>query len=324
MADNHLIEPNKVTIIIPTYNRARLLKRAMESVFAQTYRPLEMIIINDGGTDNTDKVIEEFRVLNDGGINLIYHKQKNHERSVARNSAIDKATGKYLCFLDDDDEFLPNKIERSVSFLSQHPDVDLVFSNAYMEENGHTVMRRSLKAEGMKDHTQDEVIKRLCKGNFIPITNVLIKTSAVKANKFNPKYSTHEDYELWLRLATKIRFDWVDEPLSLIHRHEIKVRYDMGDHILDQINILLEHISEFPQCFYEILQKLAGLKKTLLEYYPEEENMRKKADGFLSKFNGEMKRAFSDRLTHIMSNTSGSRRLISLIILHWQKNKMLA
>src|SRR5688572_11938068 len=94
------------SVILPTYNRAHLISKAIESMLAQSYQSWELIIVDDGSTDNTKEVISGF---SDARINYIY--QKNSERSAARNNGIAHSRGRYICFLDSDDYFMTNHLE---------------------------------------------------------------------------------------------------------------------------------------------------------------------------------------------------------------------
>ncbi len=113
-----------VSVIIPTYNRANLVSRAIKSVLNQTYQDFEIIVVDDCSEDNTEEIVKSF---NDSRIRYIKHK-KNKGGSAARNTGIKRARGKYIAFLDDDDEWLPSKLEKQIMLfekLSKHYGVDL-------------------------------------------------------------------------------------------------------------------------------------------------------------------------------------------------------
>src|SRR5438552_14845568 len=109
------------SVIIPTFNRRDMLVKALDSVAAQTYRDFEIIVVDDGSTDGTDQLFARGRFEN-----LTYLRQSNRGPSAARNAAASMATSEYLAFLDDDDEFLPTKLELQIRALEQHPDWGLV------------------------------------------------------------------------------------------------------------------------------------------------------------------------------------------------------
>jgi len=121
-----------VSVIIATYNRCNLLKRAIESVLKQTYRNFEIIVIDDASSDDTYKIINDsFKSFIDKGIIRYYKNETNKERSFCRNMGMSKAKGEYFAFLDDDDEWLPKHLEIAVRFMNNNNDVGVVFSNCY-------------------------------------------------------------------------------------------------------------------------------------------------------------------------------------------------
>lgn len=304
--------PKKVSVIIPTYNRAQLLKRAMDSVYAQTYRPIELLVINNACTDDTDRIVGQFQAKNDATFELIYIKQAKNDRNGARNIAIQKATGELICFLDDDDEFLPSKLEKQAKFIDQNKGVDIVFSNSLLDADGETrPFYPSLASHGLKNHTQEEVIRQLCEGNFIPITNVMIRAKVIKENPFDLKLYSHEDYELWLRLAPRFHFDWIDEPLSLVHSHEHTARYDQGGVRIDQINVLFKYLPDFPEHFFVMMAKLKRLEQLLTEHYKKNNEMTKLSE-FERSFVRRSSVAMIRQLQWIEQNEKGINKYIRM------------
>ncbi|MEA3223996.1 MAG: glycosyltransferase family A protein, partial [Thermodesulfobacteriota bacterium] len=112
-----------VSVVIPVYNGANFIAQTIQSALDQTLQGREVIVINDGSTDNSDKEILKFR---DG---IVYIKQENKGVSAARNIGIQRAKGEYIAFLDQDDVFLPNKLEKLASFLDQYPGYGMVYSS---------------------------------------------------------------------------------------------------------------------------------------------------------------------------------------------------
>ncbi|HFD31629.1 MAG TPA: glycosyltransferase family 2 protein [Gammaproteobacteria bacterium] len=112
----------KVSVIIPTYNRSKYIAETLESVFNQSFKNYEIIIINDGSTDDTEKILEPYRDR------IIYKKIKNQGVAFARNEGMKLARGKYIAYLDDDDLYLPWKLEVQVAILEKHPDIALTYT----------------------------------------------------------------------------------------------------------------------------------------------------------------------------------------------------
>src|SRR5678816_1872432 len=125
-----------VSAIIPTYNRADLLARALDSLIAQDYRPLEAVVIDDGSTDHTPRIIEAYRhKLRGQGVNFIFHRQQNGRAPKARNVGMQLATGPLLAFLDSDDLWLPQFCSALVHLLEKFPSAGLAFSGIHVIDN---------------------------------------------------------------------------------------------------------------------------------------------------------------------------------------------
>jgi len=113
----------RVSVIIPTYNRAQMLVECLESVISQTFTDYEVIVIDDGSTDDTGELVKPYLDR------IEYIKHENKGNAAARNSGLDIARGELIAFLDSDDLWLPGKLEREVDYLDGHPDVDMVCAN---------------------------------------------------------------------------------------------------------------------------------------------------------------------------------------------------
>lgn len=133
---------NLVSVIIPTYNRSGFLKEAIQSVYAQTYRPIECIVVDDGSTDDTDITVMDLQRLTDAQFKLIYIKQDNAGAQVARNTGTSAANGEYIQYLDSDDLLYPDKLKSQVSYLAVHPECDAVFGDW---ESGTTQSKNLIK-----------------------------------------------------------------------------------------------------------------------------------------------------------------------------------
>ena len=201
-----------VSVIIPCYNAARFVREAVASVLSQTYRPLEIIVINDGSTDDTEAVLQPYF----GQIR--YYSQPNHGLSATRNRAISLARGELIAFLDADDVWLPEKLARQVQCLMQNPEIGLVHTN-YMklyDDTGERVARQS------QDLPNGNCYARLALGNVVQVSSVVLRRECLeKVGTFDDKIPrrTCEDYDLWLRMARHFDFAYIPEPLMLYRRH---------------------------------------------------------------------------------------------------------
>jgi glycosyltransferase involved in cell wall biosynthesis len=182
-ADNSSV---RVSVIIPTYNRSQLLRQTVESVLAQTYSNIEVIVVDDGSTDDTAAVMEQFA----GKVTYI---QEAHG-SGGRNRGFRTASGEYINFLDHDDLMLPAKIERQVRVLDTRPEVGLVHCGHYViDEGGNRLTKTGILPEG-------NVLKDLVCGNFLWSGAPLIRRRCVEeVGGFSKDWAS--DWDMWLRIA---------------------------------------------------------------------------------------------------------------------------
>ena len=176
-----------VSVIITNYNYAQYVGEAIESVLNQTYKNLEIIIIDDGSTDDSDKVISVYVKKNK---NIRYIKQKNQGVVYTRNKAIDLAQGEFLCFLDADDYFDKEYVEKTVTCAIKNKS-DVVYTNFKMFGTG-------TETSNFHEYSLEE----LKNGNFIHISS-LIRKSALSGVRFDDELAgeTHEDWDLFLSLG---------------------------------------------------------------------------------------------------------------------------
>jgi glycosyltransferase involved in cell wall biosynthesis len=193
---------------MPTYNRAQEIKESIQSVLNQTYEDLELIVINDGGTDETEKIINNFN-----SSKIIYCKLKeNKGLSGALNEGIIRASGKYIAYLDDDDIYYPGHIETLVRFIEENPENDCVYSHAWWcfgDINGGSFVEY-YRNENQKPDKFDRAA--LGKSNYISTLNILHRKSCLlRAGLFNEDLGKLMDWELWMRLSKYCSFHQIDE-----------------------------------------------------------------------------------------------------------------
>jgi glycosyltransferase involved in cell wall biosynthesis len=205
-----------VSVILPTYNRAHLVDRAIQSVLDQTYQDFEVIIVSDCSTDNTDEVVNAYR---DPRIVYIRHNQ-NKGGSAARNTGIGVAKGEYIAFLDSDDEWLPEKLEKQIKiFKTLSPEVGLVYTDMLRVHNNG-----SIEYWNSPTVTQGEIIdsEKLEYHVFgIGIQSTLIKRECFeKVGIFDEEFPRFIDLELFIRLAKHFGFYHIHEPLVKYYETE--------------------------------------------------------------------------------------------------------
>ena len=207
----------KVSVIIPTYNRAEFLRSAIESALKQTFTDLEIIVSDDKSTDHTQEMVEN---LKDERIKYIKN-EGNKGVSAARNAAIKEAKGEYIAFLDDDDEWVPDKLQRQVEVLDKsQSNICGVYSNRLFIEK---TTGRILSDNPGTDTLQGNLLYQLAKKSPIHTSTVVIKKRCLdKVGLFDETISYMEDRDMWIRLSMNWDFKYIHEPLTkaYIHGHE--------------------------------------------------------------------------------------------------------
>lgn len=200
----------EITAIIGTFNRAGLLPTAINSVLAQTYENFELLVIDNGSTDNTRSVVESYT---DKRVRYLFNDNPSSSCAAPRNLGIKNAQGKYVAFLDDDDIWYPDKLKICLQELSKHPDVALICHAQNIISDGEFI-RTNICGPWSKDMHERLMYER----NFLGPGSVLIKKeiiSKVGGFKTRSDYSGCEDYDLWIRLAKEgYMFHFIELPLA--------------------------------------------------------------------------------------------------------------
>jgi len=204
----------KVSVIIPTYNRAHLLTQAIDSVLAQTFKDFELIVVDNYSSDNTESVIKSY---DDRRIRY-FKNQNNGLVSVNRNYGIQKSRGEYIAFLDDDDLWLPEKLEKQVKLLDSNKELGLVYSDIHIIGSNGNLLKDTY-FHSVKPF-RGNVFNELLIANFIGSLTVVVRKEALsKVGVFDLKYIIAQDYDLWLRIAECYPVDFIEQPLAEYRLH---------------------------------------------------------------------------------------------------------
>lgn len=199
-----------VSVIIPTYNRGYIVERAIKSVLAQSFSDFELLLIDDGSTDNTKSVIEKIK---DERIKYIY--KPNGGVSSARNMGISQAKGKYVAFLDSDDTWPGNFLQVMISKLSENSEYDVAYTSTIVSKEGRIKNSRD-SHRGVSGSISIELFKN----SFIWPMTVLIRKAALENFCFDEQLHNSEDNDAFLRLSLKSKFLFVQE--SKVTRYSSK------------------------------------------------------------------------------------------------------
>ena len=231
----------KISVIIPTYNRKHTLQRAIDSVLAQTFKPFEIIIVDDGSKDGT----KEWLLQNYPSVQYIH--QPNNGVSSARNKGIQISQGSWIALLDSDDEWMPEKLEYQSRFIELNRDSSFCHTNEIWIRNG-------VRVNQMKKHKKfgGDIFKHcldICR--ISPSSSIIKKDVFEEVGAFDESLTVCEDYDLWLRVTAKFNILFLDEPL-------IK-KY--GGH-LDQLSRVPEGIEQYRIRSLEKILSMGSLTET--------------------------------------------------------------
>ena len=213
----------KVSVIIPTYNYGRFLGEAIQSVLDQTFADFDLIVVDDGSTDNTREVVASFK---DDRIRYIY--QENRGVSAARNAAIWDSKGEHIAFLDADDVWLPEKLELQVKVLDSRPEVAIVCSDTYFfdDQTGDIIGRfwhGDKQFHGWfnpREASKNALRYLLYRGCFIAPTVTMVRREVFgEVGGFDEALKTQTDWDMWVRISRRFAIETIDIPLAKNRRH---------------------------------------------------------------------------------------------------------
>jgi glycosyltransferase involved in cell wall biosynthesis len=218
------------SIVIPTYNRAHLISRAIDSVVNQTYKNWELIIVDDGSTDNTKALVDNY-CNNNNRIRYIY--QENAERSAARNNGIGSAKGEFICFLDSDDYYLPKRLQSLFESVKE-PNI-VYYTGLVLEKKNGLLNRHENPVNGIKKF--DEI----CLAT-IHSQQMCIPISIAKNFMYDTQFRVGEDLELWLRINNEFPFKYLENAFNVVlvdhDDRTVSIKNNTGKEQLDLYNYI--------------------------------------------------------------------------------------
>ncbi|HEY2548898.1 MAG TPA: glycosyltransferase family 2 protein [Candidatus Acidoferrum sp.] len=252
-----MTRPN-VSVLLPTYNRAKFIAESLKSVFAQTLPPSQVIVINDGSTDHTTAALEPFKRR------IEYLETENRGKPSALNLGMAQVTGEYVWIMDDDDVAMSDAVERHVAILESRPELGWTYSSYVesltSEENARIAPQ---KEKALPNFPKEEFLIRLMEESFLIHPTILVRTSCYRqSGPFRAELVRCQDYEMSVRLARKFACERVAGP-TIYHRLHREPRGSAGDTFsVDQI---YEKWLEYMQLFFRELHR----EMPLSEYLPE-------------------------------------------------------
>lgn len=248
-----------VSVIIPTYNRMGTLERSIESVLKQTYVDFELLIIDDGSNDGTKEYVCG---LQDARVHY-YRNESNMGPSASRNKGAALAKGEYLAFHDSDDEWLPDKLEKTMAVLSDSDDgVAMVYHEMQEQSNHNIIPSRHIPLM----HKAGQIYTYMLLYPLIGIPTAVMKKRCFDAlGGFSEDMKSFEDYEFFLRMAKQYEIAFIEEPLILIYDTPGSVNKQYKNKIDAELFILKKHYDTLYSC--ELLQKKIQLIRLQADNY---------------------------------------------------------
>ncbi len=231
----------RISVVIPTYNREELITEAIDSVLAQTYRDFEIIVVDDGSRDRTSDRVAQY------GDRITYHVQENCGVAAARNAGIRLSQGEFVCFLDSDDLWKPQKLATQIRFADAHPEYALLSTELQgFDADGKVGGRR--KAE-MYTIRNGLVIEDLLFGNWIQTSTVMLRRDCLdEAGWFDEDVGQFgEDWLLWMRVVSRFPIYFLPEPLVSYRIHPERLSHYQPEIQFQSLMSCLRKISTLPQ-----------------------------------------------------------------------------
>lgn len=265
--DNGVQERNSlVSVVIPTYNRAELVERAVHSVLSQTYSDLEVIIVDDASSDNTQDRVKNLQQA-DRRIRYIRH-DSNRGSQAARNTGVQAVKGEYIAFLDSDNEWFPPKLERQMALFSHEPDSPGAVYCGYREiaADGDVLNEYAPRYRGL--------VYKQALGEWLTDTSTLVvrKDILETIHAFDENIHAYQEWDLCIRLTRMCEFDFVPECLTLYHQHALP---SISKDLLRDANGYVSVVETYRE---EILRECG--RRTLSKHYLNTGRLFVRADQF--------------------------------------------
>lgn len=258
-----------ISIILPTYNRAHTLERAIDSVFQQTYKNWELLVVDDGSTDNTREILEPYLQ----GSKVKYFRQDRRGVSAARNAGVMASMGSWLAFLDSDDEWMSHKLELQVKQILTEPEVKIIHTEEIW-------VRNAVRVNPAKKHRKKggwiypDALKLCC---MSPSSIMINKEFFQQFRGFREDFPVCEDYHLWLHMTSQVPVFFIPEPLVIKYGgHEDQLSRSLKAMDYYRVRAMSEILEnrQLPEEWRQLtLQELKHKSNILLKGYRKHNNL---------------------------------------------------
>ncbi len=231
--------PPKVSVVLPTYNRGYIISRAIESILAQTFQDFELIIVDDGSSDNTERVVRTFT-----DPRIRYIKELHRGGAAARNTGIFIAQGEFIAFQDSDDEWLPEKLARQVeAFRTAGPEIGVVYTGFWKNTKEGT---RIYYPPASVRQKEGNIYEELLHGNFVTNQAAMVRRECFhQIGGYDESLPGMHELDLWLRMAKRYEFSYIPKGLVVTHFTEDSITAHHEYRLRGREIIFSKHFSDF-------------------------------------------------------------------------------
>lgn len=253
-----------VSINLCCYNSEKYLEETLESIFAQNFKDWELVIINDGSTDATESIIKKYISQ---GYPIIYCWQENHGLGYSRNEALKRSHGKYIAFIDHDDIWLSDKLEKQISLFSDNTDIDFIYTNYFIMKNNQK--RLALKRKQPTGYVFEYF---LCHYPVALLTAMIRRNALIRSNiEFDENLHLSEEYDVFMRLLYKSKAGYIKDPLAIYRVHPQMTSlarksdyYEEGLYILKKFKAIDDCQTKFKKALKKQEMNIEYLKAKIL------------------------------------------------------------
>lgn len=251
----------KISVVIPTYNRAKQIKQAIHSVLSQTYHNFEILVVDDGSTDETENIVNS---IQDKRVRYIKLLENSGGPAFPRNVGAEKATGPVVAFLDSDDRWLEYKLEHQMRFWERHPEYSMIYCPYFMCK-GDKVIGITPGENIEREQLSGDILLPLLKRNTVGAPTMMIrKENFYQCGGYDTSYRCLEDWEFVLRFASRFRIGFLDEILVEANYSQGSVSSRIDDYFDCRCRMIAGYKKElwenrvFDQVVEELFQKAAS------------------------------------------------------------------
>lgn len=240
-----------ISVIVPAYNHEDYVTECLESLAAQTYPNMEVLVIDDGSKDGTKATIETFLQVTNRPV-FSFVSRPNAGLCATLNEGLSKAKGDYIAFIASDDIWLPEKLSRQILYMEENPGTGLVFSDAYIMRGTKqtnekwTDYKRMLRNFFYQGRALPGVYERLMIYTFIPALTVILRKSVLDTVGYFDERLAYEDDDMWLRFARKTDLAFIDEPLATYRMHATNISNSKYFMLKGYAQTIRKHLGEEP------------------------------------------------------------------------------